>query len=166
MPNCLRPMTDANNNLPAEHPEEIPPEFQRLFEIIADLPEEKRKEILGVFSMSMSVETERMHRGPLPDPETLKSYDEIVEGGAERIFKMAENQSSHRMAIENKAITSQLQQGVTGQWMGFVLGFLGLAVAFGLAFLGHDTVAGIIGSTTIVGLASVFVIGKKLQSKD
>lgn len=41
-----------------------------------------------------------------------------------------------------------------------------MAIAFGLAMLGHDTVAGIFGTTTIVGLVTIFVIGKKGQSKD
>jgi hypothetical protein len=41
-----------------------------------------------------------------------------------------------------------------------------MLVAFALAYIGHDTVAGIFGTTTIVGLVTVFVIGKRKQSKD
>jgi uncharacterized membrane protein len=34
--------------------------------------------------------------GPLPPPEVLKRFDEIVPGAAERIIKMAEAQSEQR----------------------------------------------------------------------
>jgi len=36
-----------------------------------------------------------------------------------------------------------------------------MGIAAWLAAIGHDTVAGIFGATTVVGLVTVFVIGKK-----
>ena len=40
--------------------------------------------------------------GPLPPPQVLASYDQILPGCAERIIKMAEEQGLHRRAIETE----------------------------------------------------------------
>ena len=39
-------------------------------------------------------------QGPLPHPKAVQQFDEIISGGAERIFKMAEIEQSHRHAME------------------------------------------------------------------
>jgi uncharacterized membrane protein len=39
-------------------------------------------------------------RGPLPPPELLEHYEKVLPGGAERIFRMAENEQEHRHALE------------------------------------------------------------------
>ena len=36
-------------------------------------------------------------RGPLPPPSALQSYEEVLEGSADRILKMAEKQTEHRI---------------------------------------------------------------------
>jgi len=128
---------------------------------LADLPEDKRKEVIGFVSQTI-----RLHQGPLPSPETLKGYDSIVENGAERVFQMAERQSSHRMALEKEAISSEIKQSVTGQWMGFILAIVFLLASIYLAIIGHSTLAGVIGGSTILGLVSIFVIGKIWQQKE
>lgn len=45
------------------------------------------------------------------------------------------------------------------------MGAIGIGAATFMAYTGHDTVAGIFGTTTIVGLVAVFVIGKQKQSQ-
>ena len=42
--------------------------------------------------------------GPLPHPDIMKGYDDIVPGAAERILKMAENQQNHRFKLEEKIV--------------------------------------------------------------
>jgi uncharacterized membrane protein len=81
-------------------------------------------------------------------------------------MKMAENQSMHRIELEKYAIREELKQSKKGQIFGFILAIVGMLIAFGLAYLGHDTVAGIFGTTTIVGLVTIFVFGKRKQNKD
>ena len=38
--------------------------------------------------------------GPLPPPDALKRYSDIIPNGAERIMAMAEEQSKHRRELE------------------------------------------------------------------
>lgn len=136
-----------------------------LEDIIQDLPEEKKEKVLRIIT-AQTIETASAFSGPLPPPSVLGGYNEILANGAERIMKMAENQSSHRIDMEKLAIKEELRQSKNGQFFGFILAILGMLIAFGLAYLGHDTVAGIFGTTTIVGLVTIFVIGKRKQSKD
>ncbi len=146
----------------SEEIEHLPKEIE---DLIKSLPKEKREEALNVIA-SFSVRKASSFSGPLPPPEILGAYNEILQNGAERIMKMAEHQSGHRIELEKHAIKEELKQSGRGQVFGFILAIIGMAIAFGLAFLGHDTVAGIFGTTTIVGLVTIFVIGKKRQSKD
>lgn len=141
---------------------ELPSEIEKIIEFV---PAEKKEETLRILT-SLTVHRESTFHGPLPPPSILTEYDSAIENGAERIMAMAERQSSHRIEIEKLAIKEELKQSGRGQLFGFILALIGMSIAFGLAYLGHDTVAGIFGTTTIIGLVTVFVIGRKQQNKD
>lgn len=79
---------------------------------------------------------------------------------------MAEEQSKHRQELEKKVINSQIIQRSTGQWMAFTIALFSLSITAYLSMIGQTTVASILASTTIIWLASVFVLGKKSQKKD
>jgi uncharacterized membrane protein len=145
---------------------EIKEELELLNPHIFDgVDETKKGELLQTFSqMTLSV-TERHHSGPLPPAETLIQYNSVIPNGADRIMIMAEKQQDHRMALENKAITSQLGQSRAGQIFGFILCLLALSASTYLGFTGHEAIGSIIGSTTIIAMASIFVLGKRSNSK-
>lgn len=42
--------------------------------------------------------------GPLPPPELLAKYNDVIPNGAERIMAMAERQSSHRERLEYRVV--------------------------------------------------------------
>ena len=50
----------------------------------------------GTRIVSVSYGEATFHRGPLPPPETLRQYDEILPGSADRIMKTAEANMAHR----------------------------------------------------------------------
>ena len=103
--------------------------------------------------------------GPLPPPKLLAEYNTVVENGdRKRIMKMAENQSNHRINLEDHAIKEELRQSRYGQYFGFASWNIEWVLLHGWQRLGHDTVAGIFGTTTVVGLVTVFVIGKNLNN--
>jgi uncharacterized membrane protein len=141
-------------------PEELKP-------ILSDpeISKEKKQEIMRAF-LSITIREASTFSGPIPPPELLKGYNEIITNGAERILIMAENQSTHRIQLENHAIRDELKQSKLGQIFGFILGLVGMGLATTLAILGHEAIAGIFGTTTIIGLVTVFVLGKKMQQKD
>lgn len=151
--------------------QEIPEELQEIEEDLVSLNPEifkgvspkKKMEILQSISI-VSIQ-QRSHSGPLPDADTLIKYDSVIPNGADRIMKMAENQQSHRMDMENKVITSQSSQSKLGQIFGLIIGVIGIGSGTFLSAIGEATVGGIIAGGTVVSLVSVFVIGKSIQRK-
>lgn len=134
------------------------------------VPEQKKAEILRVFSMTLSVEQiiERKitaHQGPLPQWEDLERYGQIIPDGADRIMTMAEKQQEHRMALENKAISEQLSQSKRGQSFGLLIGLTALMGGVVCIMTGHEWSGAFLGGGGLTGLVSVFVIGKNKQSK-
>ncbi len=159
-PNPQDELENKDNSVKDSELEEVP--VEELETILGDIPDEKKDRIIRYLTMTIRT----VFRGPLPPPDVLREYDGIIEDGAERIFSMAEKQSEHRISIEKTAIKEELNQSSKGQWFGFILGLIGLGLATLLAMYDHEVVAGIFGSTTIIGLVTVFVIGKRSQTKD
>lgn len=123
--------------------------------LIQGLPKEKQVELRRIVTMAMSFQ------GPLPPPELLAQYGEIIPNGAERIMALLEKQTNHRISIEAQLVHARVSTTSKGQLIAACLSvFFGLIAAF-LGYTGHDILAGSIGVTTIVGLAVVFVLGKE-----
>ncbi|TAE38321.1 MAG: DUF2335 domain-containing protein [Sphingobacteriales bacterium] len=143
----------------------IPEDIQTIIED-PEIPQAKRDRIIKAFIRITSIRQASSFSGPIPPPQILKGYNEVVKDGAERIVIMAEKQSNHRMQLEDHAIKEELKQSRLGQIFGFILGLVGFGLATTLAMFGHEAIAGIFGTTTILGLVTVFVLGKKAQQKD
>jgi uncharacterized membrane protein len=137
--------------------------LEPLQEIIDLVPEQKRHAVIDKFRFLFY---ERHYKGIIPSPDDLKKYNEVIPNGADRLTRLAEEQSKHRQELEKKVITSQIKQSSTGQWMAFIIAIFSLSITAYLSLNGQTTVASILASTTIIGLASVFVLGKKSQKKD
>lgn len=104
--------------------------------------------------------------GPLPHPDILKKFDEVVPGAAERIIKMAELQSEHRRELEKKVINSGIVREKWGQNLGFIIAVIGLGASALIAIYGSPVVGGIIGFGTLASLVGVFMYGSKIRSKE
>ena len=59
--------------------------------------------------------------GPLPPPDILKRYNDIVSGAAERILVMAEKQSMHRQDLEKKLVYGNVNHDLLGMILGFIV---------------------------------------------
>lgn len=105
-------------------------------------------------------------QGPLPAPKHLRQYDEIVSGAAERIITMAEKEQSHRHSYEDFDLKVVNNQIVTGQWMAFILTLIFAGIAVWLILSGFEVVGSVIFGTTIIGIATVFIVGNKKPKDD
>lgn len=101
--------------------------------------------------------------GPLPSPVILEEYDRIVPGAAERILKMAEAEAQFQHDITSRALNAEAKEVGRGQILGFLMGALALLTSALALWLGHPDTASVIGGTTVVGLVSVFVVGRILD---
>ncbi|MBO9638721.1 MAG: DUF2335 domain-containing protein [Siphonobacter aquaeclarae] len=106
--------------------------------------------------------------GPLPDPDSVRQFNEVIRDGAERIMVMAEKEQEFQIwaAKDRHDLTRQEQKNsnrlaVTGQWMAFVVTLCAFGGCGYLAINDHDTIAGIIGGTTVVALVGAFISTRK-----
>jgi uncharacterized membrane protein len=133
------------------------------FELI---PQKARPRVARLVQIAVTQTTASRFSSPLPPPDALARYNEIVPGAAERIFKMAEEQSAHRKQIETKLIGAQIRQSDCGQWLALAVAVLFLCGCIWLTFGGHDWVGGMLGGTTVVGLVTAFITSKSQQKTD
>ncbi len=104
--------------------------------------------------------------GPLPEPDTLRQYNEIVPGAAERILKMAEDQQKHHHNQDNRqldmystALRADSRRSNLGLLAGFVITLAGLGGGIFLVYAGHEWAGGAIAGLNLASVAGVFVYG-------
>lgn len=125
-------------------------------------PEERRE---AATIMQAAIQISRF-TGPLPPPEELAKYEQILAGAADRIIRMAEQQSKHRQSLEAVVIGGN---ATTQKW--------GLACAFTIAMSAiwggiWISLKGMSGAgltaiiVALVSLVGVFVYGKSGQKKE
>jgi hypothetical protein len=73
--------------------------------------------------------------------------------------------AEHRMGIENKMIDAQIRQSDRGQWMALCISVFSITASVIVTLYGQPAVGGILGGSTVLGLAGAFIAGKISQSK-
>lgn len=104
----------------------------------------------------------------LPSPEFVREYNKIIAGSAERILVMGERQLANRHLLEKKELDAAIADAVAsriearrGQWLGFAIASFTIAGGSILVGTGHDVAGATIVTSTVVGLAAVFALGRK-----
>jgi uncharacterized membrane protein len=118
------------------------------------------------------IHAEQRWSGMLPHPSDLRAYRDIDPRIVDSLVSAFERQQAHRMEMERREL--EIQEGVfrnayvaqrRGQWMALTLAaFFGVIGAW-LAWTGHDTVAGIVFTTTIIALVGAFIANKAAQAR-
>ena len=110
--------------------------------------------------------SEYMHRGPIPDPMTLKGYDDICPGAADRIIVMAENQAKHRQEMEKTVIKSRSGDSKLGIICGFIIALTTIVSGTFIVYNGYVWSGAILGSVGPVGIVSAFIYGTNSNRKE
>jgi uncharacterized membrane protein len=136
---------------------------------VADQPDD-----LEPLSPEIARETERelqvmmasySYSGPLPHPEIIRMYNEIVPNAADRIIAQFEAQSEHRRAMETRESKAGVSKMVFGQISGFLLGVLGMG---GGIFLVHEgrSISGFSAFfAALASLVGIFVVGRIMNDR-
>ena len=100
-------------------------------------------------------------QGPIPPPDILQGYEDIVPGAAERLLQMAEAQSAHRIQLEKAVVAGDIKSGYWGLAAGFILSALVIGGGIYLIATGHDWAGSVLIGLNLIGLAGVFVYGAR-----
>jgi uncharacterized membrane protein len=145
--------------------------IQELIEDVSELKEILRQEVIEIKSIER-----RFYSGPIPSPEIIRGYEEVVQGSADRILKMAERNLEHRISTENKQldhsiksearlINTETSLSYLGLISGFIIAIFGLSGAIYLGIKDKPVASAIMSGGTLAGLVSVFVSGKSMGQK-
>jgi len=157
-------MADQNNPQPLQEKIESllgSPTFKALNH---DQRKALKRELSSV-TVSASL-SHQQYSGPLPPPELLERFNQVIPNGAERIMIMAEQQSVHRINLEASAIKNQQWQSTLGQYFALFVTVFGLSISAWAIFTGHDGAGGTIGVATISSVAYAFITGRNQQKAD
>jgi uncharacterized membrane protein len=145
---------NSHDNLPAD--------VEALAASIADAANDENRAAVVKVTQQIS----NFHSGPLPDPESLRVYAELIPNGADRIMNLVESEARYRCVEEQKQFAHEARQTIRGQWMAFALTLLFAAVGTYLGLAGHDWLAGTVFTTTIGAVVAIFVVGDRSQARD
>lgn len=103
------------------------------------------------------------YSGPIPQPTDFEKYEKVLPGSADRILKMAENQSLHRQTLEKSVVYSGVQDSKRGQYFAFLLALVIIIGGFYLIAIDKDVV-GVVAIVGSVGtLVTIFLYGRKSE---
>ncbi|WP_293813278.1 DUF2335 domain-containing protein [uncultured Bosea sp.] len=128
---------------------ELPPE-------LSNLPPKQKAEVI-----SYAVEIAEQHSGPLPHPQTLGEYDQIMPGLAERIVAMAEGDLRHRQDMQRRGFAAEATERRIGQIGAMLITLTALLVSGWIATAGYPLTGGILGGATLIGVVSIFIGGRE-----
>lgn len=114
----------------------------------------------------MTVVEERHHlwEGPLPPPQTLEHFRELVPDAPERIFAQWELEATHRRDYEKTALRAAISRERLGQLGAIAFAMAALGVTAYCAYLDRPWVAGVLGGGTITAVVTAFLYARR-QSK-
>lgn len=105
--------------------------------------------------------------GPLPPPAALEHFNKIVPNGAERIFKMAEKEQEHRVALETSGQIASIAEARRGQLAGAFISILAVGLAGYLAYVEADPwVSVALVSLPVMSVAGAFIRASRSSKKD
>ncbi|MFM2056065.1 MAG: hypothetical protein RLY71_450 [Pseudomonadota bacterium] len=98
---------------------------------------------------------------PLLPMSQIERLHELCPDRVPWVFDETTKESDFRRAETARINTLVFAERMAGIVAGLVIACIALFASYHLALAGHDTVAAIIGGTTVIGLVSAFVIGAK-----
>ena len=137
-----------------EKEKDVASDANRIAEALGtDDPEEKKK---------LTAIVSKFSKSPVPPPEILKGYDQVIDGGAKWLMEYTKDEQQHRHRMDRK----ELNYYMAGQVFGFVLGGIGTIGGIYLASIGAELSGFAIFFASLASLVGLFVYNKRTQKSD
>ena len=105
------------------------------------------------------------HEGPIPSPKALAEYENVLPGLADRIMTMAESNASHIRKKEANHLSKYFFDKNIGRIIGSIIILTVLWLTKYAIDANMPVLAGILGGTTVIGLGTIFILGKKSNNE-
>ena len=137
----------------------------RITEHIEKQPSDVQEEVVNEL-IARRVESSMTYSGPIPHPQLLREFNDVIPNGADRIMTMAENQSGHRIKLEEKVVDANNRDSLLGV---IFAGIIAILIVLGAIFLIYNN-KNIQGFGLLIGTSvayiSVFLKSKSRDDKD
>ena len=121
---------------------------------------------LSIEQQTIIASSESIHSGPLPSPDTLAKYDNVLPGAAERIMNMAEQEALARRENERQRI----KHSITIAYIGVIFAFLSVIIVSTLVwysiYKSFEQTAAYIAVGCIAAVAGVFVFFRRNKKRE
>ena len=114
----------------------------------------------------ITVSQQSVYLGPIPPPEVIRAFNEIVPNGADRIFKQYEQQAAHRQSLEMKKIDNDARLAMTGVYVAGLIALAGFALVAYFVFAGFPVQAAYFGAAVLAGLVVPFIYGTRSNRQE
>lgn len=112
---------------------------------------------------------EEFFSGPLPPPQIISGYEDVLSGSADRILQMTEEQARHRREMETKRIDADIREALTGMRYALIISVIIIVCGTAIILIRPSLGGYISGSLlNLIGVASVVnaFLRKSDQQKD
>ncbi len=148
--------SDSENDLTETEDSEV----GEIVDRIEQMPPESQKLVFKAVKSSFS--------GPLPHPEIMKGYEEVVPGAAQRILDMTEKRMDHRMNLEtrdmdlaHKNLDKEFNLAKTSLIFGGIMGLI-LIIACIILVYQDKTIAGF---SMLIPIVLALIVKKTMDNK-
>lgn len=108
----------------------------------------------------------QFYSGLIPHPDILKGYNDLVPGAAKQILDTFNDQSHHRMRLEEKVIDSDIHRSWAGLAAGAVISLAVLLIARELILAGHAIEGTFLGTIDLATIVGIFVyVGRERRAE-
>ena len=111
--------------------------------------------------------------GPMPHPDDLRKYEQILPGCSERMlaivekqWDLTENQTKHRQELEKVVVISGSKRADRAQLFAFILSLAFLVGAVLIAIFAQPIAGATLGVIDIGGLVGVFIYGSQNRKQE
>lgn len=126
-------------------------------------PAQRKAQDSSIAKVSVGVSN---FRGPIPPPEVLAGYEQVLPGSPERILRMAEEQARHRISMEAAALQHEMGQSIRGLWTGLAVAVVGIAAGSYVAYLGNTGFGIGVIVMTIGSIVTAYLTGIHTRRKE
>jgi uncharacterized membrane protein len=92
----------------------------------------------------------------MPPPEIVRGYNDVIENGAERLFRQFELEAEHRRDLQRRSQTHGFVVALSGRVSALVFALTALGVSTLAIYLGQPWPASIIGGSSIALVVAAF----------